>query len=595
MCYNRTMNNIFKVIQLAKPYHKFIYVISGIILLMTIMELLSPFLFKLIVDQIEAQVKTGDGDVQKMYLMIGVLFITSILAVALEAVNQRLGDYTTARIGKFLIEKFYKKIFTLPQEYFDSQVSGKIISQLNRGIIALQDFLGAATNFIVPALLRSIFIIMVLAIYNIPIALLVLAIFPFYIFISRYSTQQWGKKEVEKNQIEDTTRGRIQEVIGNIRLVKSANTQQSEWKFVSDFLGKSVAIYDKQSMMYHILNFLRNFGLEAVLIIIAVIVFRNTYLGLLSLGQMVLIIQYLNQIRRPLFAMSFILERIQKAESGSKEYFEVLELPSVENLPDRETPVLFSQPSIRFDHVSFEYPESGLVLKDVSFDLSKKETIALVGHSGAGKTTLIHLILKFYEATRGNIYMNNKNYKELTHSEVRSHISLVFQENELFSSTVRENVTYGKANASDKEVIEALKQANAYDFVMKLPEQLNAKIGERGVKLSGGQKQRIQIARAILSDSPILILDEATSSLDAKSEKLVQDALEKLMKNRLVIIIAHRFSTIQNADRILVLEDGRIVDSGAPGDLAQRKGIYSELLQYQIAGNQKLLEKYELS
>ena len=159
---------------------------------------------------------------------------------------------------------------------------------------------------------------------------------------------------------------------------------------------------------------------------------------------------------------------------------------------------------------------------------------------------------------------------------------------------VFENVVYGKPNVSEKEIIDALKKANAYEFVMKFPKKIHAEIGERGVRLSGGQKQRIQIARAILADRPILILDEATSSLDAKSEKLVQDALEKLMQNRLVIIIAHRFSTIQNANRILVIESGKIADSGAPGELARRPGVYSELLRYQIEGNQKLLEKYEL-
>ncbi len=359
-------------------------------------------------------------------------------------------------------------------------------------------------------------------------------------------------------------------------------------------MHKSVAIYDKQSLTYHILNFLRNFGMEAGLVIIAILVFRNTFVGILTIGEMVLILQYLNQIRWPLFAMSYILEQTQRAESGSKEFFEVLELPSVELLPKKETKPLFSQPTIAFDHVSFEYQDSDLVLKDVSFHLSKKETVALVGHSGAGKTTLINLILKFYDPTQGSILIDGKNYKSMTHDEVRAHTSLVFQENELFSTTVFENVAYGMPKATEKDVISALKKANAYDFVMKFPKKLHAEIGERGVRLSGGQKQRIQIARAILANRPILILDEATSSLDAKSEKLVQDALEKLMKDRLVIIIAHRFSTIQNADRILVIDDGEIVDSGSPGALAKKDGIYAELLRYQIEGNQKLLEKYEL-
>lgn len=589
------MKNIVKIIQLAKPFHKYLYVISGLIFTLTILELVSPYIIKLIVDQIELQVKTGQGNINDVYIYIFLLFVFSFFSVLLDATNQRIGDFTTARIGRFLTEKFYKKIFTLPQAYFDSQISGKIVNQLGRGIIALQDFLGASTNFVVPAFIRCFFIIVILSFYSIPVAILVGLIFPFYIYISHYSTKKWGLREVEKNQIEDVTRGRIQEVIANIKLVKSYNRQRDEWNFVSERLGKSVSIYDKQSMTYHVLNFLRNFGLEIGLVLISIIVFKNTFAGILSLGEMVLIIQYLNQIRRPLFAMSFILERIQKAESGSKEYFEVLALESPEKFPDEGNLKVHPNTSIKFEDVSFEYPESGLVLKDLNFELSKKETVALVGHSGAGKSTIINLILKFYEPTKGSIYMGTKKYTKLNHEEIRSQISLVFQESELFSTTIFENVAYGMKDAKESDVIDALKKANAYEFVMQLSNQLDTKIGERGVRLSGGQKQRIQIARAILSDKPILILDEATSSLDAKSEKSVQDALDNLMKDRLTIVIAHRFSTIQNADKILVIDGGKIVDSGSPSKLGRQKGIYSELLKYQIEGNQRLLEKYDLN
>lgn len=588
------MRNIFKLIKLAKAYHKYFYLILIIIVGTTALELVSPYIIKLIVDQIELQITKGTGDLQRLYTLIGVLFVSSFLAIIFEALNQRLGDYTQARVGKYLMEHFYRKIFTLPQAYFDSQISGKIVNQLNRGILALQDFLGQASNFIIPAFLRSVFIIIVLAFYSVPIALMVLLIFPFYIFVSHYSTKKWGEKEVDKNKIEDAMRGRIQEVINNIRLVKSYSTQLKEIGVVLNNIKKSIAIYDKQSTTYHILNFIRNFGLEIGLIIISIIVFHNTFSGLLTIGEMVLILQYLNQVRWPLFAMSYILEQTQRAEVGSKEYFEILELKSTEELPSQVVQPLFEHPTITFKDVSFEYADSGLVLKDVSFELSRRETVALVGHSGAGKTTLINLILKFYDPTYGSIFMSGKSYKEISHIQVRSHISLVFQEHELFSTTIFENVAYGVLEAREKDIVEALKKANAYDFVMKFPKKLYSEIGERGVKLSGGQKQRIQIARAILANSPILILDEATSSLDAKSERLVQEALEQLMKDRLVIIIAHRFSTIQNADRILVIDEGKIVDSGSPQELAKKKGVYSELLRYQIEGNQKLLEKYEL-
>jgi ATP-binding cassette subfamily B protein len=309
---------------------------------------------------------------------------------------------------------------------------------------------------------------------------------------------------------------------------------------------------------------------------------------------MVLILQLINQARIPLFAMSFILTQIQMAESGSKEYLELLSLPSAENYHRKIDTKRIEKPSIEFQHVSFHYEESETVLKDISFKINAGESVALVGHSGAGKSTIVNLILKFYNPSSGDILLKGNKYKNFEAASLRQNIALVFQENELFSSTIRENVAYGKNDATEKEIIRALTLANAIDFVNKLPKGLDSEVGERGVKLSGGQKQRIQIARAILKDAPILILDEATSSLDAKSEKEVQVALENLMKNRLTIIIAHRFSTIQNVDKIIVIDNGTIVDYGNPRELANKPGIYSDLLHYQVEGNKKLLESFEI-
>ncbi len=253
-----------------------------------------------------------------------------------------------------------------------------------------------------------------------------------------------------------------------------------------------------------------------------------------------------------------------------------------------------SNPDIIFKNVTFKYEESDKVLTNVNFEIKQNEKVALVGHSGAGKSTIVNLILKLYEPSKGEIYLNGKKYSSLSHSFVRQNIALVFQENEFFSSTIRENVAYGKDNSSTEEIVEALKLANAYDFVKKLPKGIESEIGERGIKLSGGQKQRIQIARALLKDAPILILDEATSSLDAKSEREVQIALENLMEKRLVIIIAHRFSTIQNVSKIIVIDNGKIVNYGTPQELSKQEGVYKDLLTYQIEGNQKLLEQFGL-
>ena len=588
------MKHILDLLKIARPFHKYLILLSVLIIISSVLDLSGTVVMKFVVDEIEKQVRDQTGDLPRIYLLLAIMFGFSLSGMIINIFNMRIGDYVGGRIGRYLTEKFYQKIFTLPQKYFDSKISGKIVNQLSRGIVSLQGFLGNMTNFLFPTLVQTIFIIGVLLYYNWIVAVLAFLIFPVYLWVSRLSTKRWGIHQTKKNVIEDETRGRIAEVIANIKLVRSFNMQEKEWDFVSKRLKKSVSIYDTQSKEYHFLNFIRNFGLEIGLIAIAWIVFRQTFLGILTFGELVLMFQLFNQLRRPLFAMSFILEQIKQAETGSKEFFEILNLPSAESFAIKVRKPTLDHATLSFDNVSFEYSEGETVLKNVSFSIKHGETIALVGHSGAGKTTITNLILKFYDPTSGSITINGTDYADVSHQDIRSNVALVFQDSELFSSTIRENVSYGKPNATDEEIKQALKKANAYDFIMKFPKKLDTEIGERGIKLSGGQKQRVQIARAILHDAPILILDEATSSLDAKSEKQVQEALDNLMKNRLVIIIAHRFSTIQDADRIIVIDNGKIVDTGNPQELATKKGIYSELLQYQIEGNRKLLEKYEL-
>jgi len=559
-----------------------------------ILGLIAPILSKFIVDEIVSRVQGQGGDLDRLIFLIFLSFLMNFIGLAMTTVSERIGDHFSGRLRKFLTEKFYDKTLTLPQSYYDSEMSGKILNQLNRGIITIHGFLNTATNFILPTFLQSIFTVIILAYYNLPIAFFTFILFPIYLVLSYYSTVKWGKEEMLKNAIEDRTRGRMQEVISNISLVKSFTAEKREFKTIEQNLSDINTIYARQSKTFHIFDFFRGLSLQLILFAINILVFYNTYQRNLTIGEMVLILQLVNQARLPLFAMSFILTQVQTAEAGSKEFFEVIEAKSAENYQKKVPLTLIKDPEIRFDNVSFHYDESHKVLDKVSFEIKRNESVALVGHSGAGKSTIINLILKFYDSTSGDIYLKDKKYIDLDHQMIRQNISLVFQDNELFSSTIRDNVSYGKYDATEKEVIQALKLANAYDFVMKLPKKLDSEVGERGVRLSGGQKQRIQIARAILKNAPILILDEATSSLDAKSEKDVQDALENLMKNKLVIIIAHRFSTIQNVDKIIVLDQGTIVDMGKPQELSQKPGLYKDLLTYQIDGNKKLLEKYEI-
>jgi ATP-binding cassette subfamily B protein len=588
------MKNILKIFKISKPQHRWIAVACVLITIQAVLQQASPVTLKYVIDELSKQIANKSGNYETVTTLFALILVINLSVAILNSVNQRLGDFIASRLGRFLTEIFYKKIFTLPQSYFDGEISGKIVNQLNRGINSIREFVNSSTNFIIPALLQTIFGVSVLSYFDPTIGLLALSVFPVYILITAYSTKRWGKIQEEKNVYEDSVRGRIQEVINNIRLVKTYNTQKTEWGFVSENFGTINKLYDKQSTGYHVLNFIREFGLEVVLVIILYLIFNRTFYGNLSLGEMILIIQLLNQLRWPLFAMSYILEQVQRAEADSKTFFELLDLKSTEKYENKAVSALSKKPEINFKNVNFAYQDGSEVLKDLNLNLKSGETVALVGHSGAGKTTLINLILKLYEPIAGNISLSNKKYSATSHAWIRSHMALVFQDTELFSSNIRDNVAYGLEKVNDKQIIDALKQANAYEFVEKFKSGLDEQIGERGVKLSGGQKQRIQIARAILQNKPILILDEATSSLDSKSESLVQDALEKLFKNRLTIIIAHRFSTIQNADRIIVLDSGTIVGDDTPQKLAKQKGLYQELLQYQIAGNKKLLSKYEL-
>lgn len=587
------MKNVLKLLELAKPLREWMWGIALLIVLTALLELVAPILSKSIVDEIVAKLAGKTSSVNYLILLIIIAFAASLFANILSVITNRMGDHLAGRLRKFLTDMFYQKVLTLPQSYFDTEISGKIVNQLARGIASTLQFINGLTNFILPMFLQSVFTIAVLAYYNLPVAFFTLILFPIYFFLSYYSAKKWGEEEVRKNAIEDKARGRITEVIGNIKLVKSFSNEQNEADLISRNLEDSNQIYAKQSTAFHTFDFLRGLSLNVILLLINLVVFYNTFQGLLSIGEMVLIIQLVAQARRPLFAMSFILTNVQMAETGSKEFLEILDLKSTEFYHKKETAEKLKDPTIVFKNVSFKYESSETVLDDVSFTIGKQEKVALVGHSGAGKSTIVNLILKFYEPTNGDIMVKDKNYKDISHLFVRQNISLVFQENELFSTTIKENVNYGN-NATDKEIIEALKKANALSFVQKLPKGLESQVGERGVRLSGGQKQRIQIARAVLKNSPILILDEATSSLDAKSEKEVQEALENLMKDKLVIIIAHRFSTIQNVHKIIVINDKKIEAQGNPQELAKKKGIYADLLKFQVEGNKKLLESFDI-
>jgi ATP-binding cassette subfamily B protein len=296
-------------------------------------------------------------------------------------------------------------------------------------------------------------------------------------------------------------------------------------------------------------------------------------------------------MRIPLFSMSFIVDQTQRAIAGSRDFFEVMDLkPSIIDKPHARE-LRITKGRIEFKNVIFSYNDEEQVLRKVNFDVAPGSKVALVGESGEGKSTIASLLMRLYEPESGKVTIDGADISDVTQQSLRDNIAVVFQEPAPFSGTVSENIAYAKPDASEKVIIAAAKAANAHDFISKLSKGYQTEIGERGVKLSGGQKQRLAIARALLKDAPILILDEATSSLDSRAEAQVQEALEVLMQNRTTLIIAHRLSTIAHVDRIVTIKGGKVDEVGTPKQLAKTKGIYAELLQLQLGVNESAREK----
>ena len=592
------MRSIIRILGSARelwPYYAGIVACS---LAVAVTGLLTPFIIKAATDYVVAANQGQVSGIATVIWLAAALLLADLANTLLSNIGGYLGDTMAAKLRATLSGRYFAKLLSLPQRYFDGELTGTVINRLSRSITEITSFLNMFANSFFQMVLTVVAVLAITAFYSWPMALLLAVIYPIFMWLTTITSAKWQVLEAEKNYEFDAAGGRFAEVIAQIRVVKSFVQEHRELATFNSHYDQTIRTTQKQSRYWHEMDATRRAALNVIFFAIFVILFVQTVRGAFTIGVMVLLIQLVNMARQPVFSMSFLVDSSQHAIAGSRDYFIVME-----ELAEADAPTTLTTPTpeghqrpagIEFDSVSFGYPGCQDVLREVSFSIRQGEHVAFVGESGGGKTTLVSLLLRLYTPTVGAIRIAGTDITSLPLQEIRAGIGVVFQDPSLFSGTIQENIAYATPHASAGEIIAAAKSANAHDFIARFTHRYEAQIGERGLKLSGGQKQRIAVARAILKDAPILILDEATSSLDSKSERLVQQGLQHLMTNRTTLIIAHRLSTISSVDRIITLKDGRVDEIGTPEQLATTGGIYAELLALQASATKKDRKRLQL-
>ena len=605
----RSLSRIVRSMRELWPYYVMVILAATVTVLLS---MASPFLIKhatdTIVDTVNGSVTVEDATTVVIAVAVGLL-LAELAHTVIHNIGGWFGDVMGMRMRQILSNRYFAKLLSLPQGYFDKQITGTIISRLDRSILGLTQFLQAFANNFFSMILTVIVVLAISAWYYWPLALLLVIIFPMYLWLTALTSKRWMRWEKTKNDHVDAAQGRFAEVIGQVKVVKSFVSELRELRLFQQHFAETVSVTKEQSRWWHMMDIFRMAGMNVIFFAIYLVLFLQTLNGNFTIGDMVLLVQLVAMAKQPATMMSWMVDSAQRAAAGSREYFEAMEEleeatvspvllaasreygPSVipeqdvrDAIPDPPAPLEGCSrpggtPVVEFENVTFGYDVDDPVIHDVSLTAGFNEKVALVGESGGGKSTLVNLLLGLYRPSSGTLRVCGHDIAELSAAQLRGMVGVVFQDAALFSGTIRENIAYGRPDASDAEIEDAARRANADGFIRAFPQGYDTVIGERGLRLSGGQKQRVAVARAMLKDAPILVLDEATSALDTRAERAVQAGLEELMVGRTTLVIAHRLSTIASVDTIVTLSEGRVDEIGTPAELAVSGGIYGELLR----------------
>ena len=569
--------------------HKFKLIVSIVCaILSTLFTIIAPMMIgqatTIIYDGIQNMIHhTGSVDIAGLYNILIIVTALYVISSVFSYLQSYLLIRISTKISYDLRERMMEKITHLPMDKVDENKRGDILSRITNDVDSLQNGITQSFIQLTTAVITLVGVFIMMLFINIWMTLATIVLIPIAFivirFITKYSQSYFLKQLVYKGSIN----AQIEETFTGHDIIRAFNQEDiSMEKFEEDnekWFDQEWKSQFYSSLNGPLMNFISNFAYVVIAVLGAIFALQRA----ITVGDILAFFQYVQSFTRPIQQITRVMHQIQTAMAASERIFEFLEYDNEVNPSNKEIREI--RDGITFENVTFGYTSDEKILKDLSFDVKKGEKIAIVGETGAGKTTIVKLLMRFYDIDSGSIKIDGVDITEYDKNSLRSLIGMVLQDSWLFSDTIESNIHYGNLNSSHDDVVEASKQAYTDNFIRQLPEGYNTVLNEDTDNISHGQKQLLTIARTIISTKEVLILDEATSSVDTRTEKLIQKAMDKLMENKTSFIIAHRLSTIRNADKIIVIENGKIIEQGNHEELLAKKGYYYNTLNTQSKEN----------